>query len=379
MKIAINTLSIKPNQMGGTEIFLTNLIKNLINLDQNVEFFLIVSKNNQSTFPFNSKNVRFKLINFDNTSQIKRIFIEQMLLPIWLRKEKIDCLIAPGNTGLLYSPCKVIVIVHDVIFCVYPESYSRLRKLYLQNFIKFSCKKADKVVTMSNNTKRDIGRYLDINMGKVGVIFEGVDFEYFFTKSKAATSHQILRSNGIEGKYIYSPTSLYPHKNNEILIKAFARLKRERGIPHKLVITGFDPLNKENELRDLIKHYGVQEDVLYLGAIPNEHIPAMYGGADLTSYLSLYEGFGLPVLEAMVSGSPVICSNRSSLPEIVRDAGVLVDPLDINEITAKMYDLLTNKDLREGYVKRGLNRAKQFSWKNSAKRLIETYNEVLER
>ena len=377
MKIAINTLSIKPNQMGGTETFLTNLIKNLINLDPNVDFFLIVSKNNQSTFPFNSKNIRFKLINFDNTSQIKRIFIEQTLLPIWLKKEKIDCLIAPGNTGLLYSPCKVIVIVHDIIFCVYPESYSTLRRLYLQKFVKFSCTKADKVVTMSNNTKRDIGRYIGINMGKIGVIFEGVDFEYFSAKSKDDRNQKILTTYGLKEKYIYSPTSLYPHKNHEVLIKAFARLKKEKKIPHKLVITGFDPLKKEDELRDLIERFNVQNEVLYLGAIPYEHIPILYSEASLTAYLSLYEGFGLPVLEAMASGCPVICSSCSSLPEVVGNAGILVDPFDVNEIASKMHDLLTNEELKAKYVKRGLNRAREFSWESSAKKLIDVYNELL--
>ncbi|MCD6193224.1 MAG: glycosyltransferase, partial [Candidatus Aminicenantes bacterium] len=176
--------------------------------------------------------------------------------------------------------------------------------------------------------------------------------------------------------YIYSPTSLYPHKNNDLLIKAFLKLKKTKKLPHKLIITGIDPFNKAGWLKSLIHKYNLDNEVFYFGWISREYIPFFYKGADLVVYLSSYEGFGLPVLEAMASGCPILASNRGSLPEVVAQAGITVDPENIRDVSLKMYDLLINKAIREYYINKGFSRVKKFSWEGVAKRVIKIYSSL---
>jgi len=135
-----------------------------------------------------------------------------------------------------------------------------------------------------------------------------------------------------------------------------------------------DPYNKIDWLRNIISKENMENEIFYLGRVPYKHLLSLYGGADITIYLSSYEGFGLPVLESMAAGCPVLSSNRSSLPEVVGDAGILVDPFNIEDVASKMYELLTNGDIRKRCINKGFVRAKEFSWENVARRLIKIYS-----
>ena len=375
MNIAINTLSIVPGKVGGTETFLVNLVKNLLNIDRENRYLLIVSRSNKRIFNFNSENVEYLEFGFDNNSRIKRVFFEQFILHKKLKKKAVDSLIVPGNTGLIRCPCKQLLIVHDLIYFIYPKYYPLIKRIYLHKLVRYSCRKADRIATISQNTKSDIIKYTGVSEGKIDVIYEGVDFERFSKIKKDEAKEFIQRQYGIQG-YIYSPTSLYPHKNNDLLVKTFAKLKNEKKIQQKLIITGIDPYKRTNWLEGIITKYRMENEIFYLGRVPDKYLPYLYKGADLMVYLSSYEGFGLPILEAMASECPVLSSNRSSLPEVVGDAGILVDPFNIEEVANKMHKLLTNEILRERFINKGLIRAKQFSWKDVAKRLIKIYNHL---
>jgi len=228
---------------------------------------------------------------------------------------------------------------------------------------------------MSQNTKNDIVKYIEINKDKIDVIYGGVDFEKFSKIKKDEAKRFIQKQYGIQN-YIYSPTSLYPRKNNDLLVKVFAKLKKDKKVLQKLIITGIDPQNKKKWLRSIISKYGMESEIFYLGRVPGEHLSYLYSGADITVYLSSYEGFGLPILEAMASSCPVLSSNRSSLPEVLGDAGVLVNPFNIEEVANRMYELLTNESLRKECISKGSVRAKQFSWGNVARRLIKIYSNL---
>jgi len=375
MNIAINTLSIVPGKVGGTETFLVNLVKNLLNIDRENRYLLIVSRSNKRIFNFNSENVEYLEFGFDNNSRIKRVFFEQFILHKKLKKKAVDSLIVPGNTGLIRCPSKQLLIVHDLIYFIYPKYYPLIKRIYLHKLVRYSCRKADRIATISQNTKSDIIKYTGVSEGKIDVIYEGVDFERFSKIKKDEAKEFIQRQYGIQG-YIYSPTSLYPHKNNDLLVKTFAKLKNEKKIQQKLIITGIDPYKRTNWLEGIITKYRMENEIFYLGRVPDKYLPYLYKGADLMVYLSSYEGFGLPILEAMASECPVLSSNRSSLPEVVGDAGILVDPFNIEEVANKMHKLLTNEILRERFINKGLIRAKQFSWKDVAKRLIKIYNHL---
>lgn len=375
MRIGVNTLFMIPGKVGGSEIFVMNLLRHLLKVDKKNKYLFIVCRNNKTVFNINSKNVEYLEFNFDNSSRSKRLFFEQIILPQKLKEKKIDLLIAPGNTGLIQCPCKQLLIVHDLIYFVYPKYYSLIKRIYLQNLVRYSCKKANRIAAVSQNTKKDIVKYIKAKEDKINVIYEGVDFEKFSKFKKEEAKKFIQKQYGVQ-EYVYSPTSLYPHKNNDLLIEAFAKLKKEKKISQKLLITGNDPYKKIDWLKGIIAKYGMENEAFYLGRVPAEHLPFLYSGADITVYLSKYEGFGLPVLEAMAAGCPALSSNRSSLPEVVGKAGVLVDPFNIESVVNKMNKLLTNDSLRKECIEKGLVRAKQFSWENVAQRLIKVYNSL---
>ena len=376
MKIAINLLSTVPNQIGGVETFLVNLVQSLLKTDVENEFLLLVCENNKSIFNFEVNNSKQITCNVDNNSRVKRVLYEQIVLPFILKQHNIDLLIAPGNTGLIFRNCKILVIVYDLISFVIPEIFPLTKRLYIHNFVKYSCKNADKILTSSANTKKDIVKYTGVDENKIDIIYGGVDNKKFCGHSKESALNFLSEKYGISGQYIYSPTSFYKHKNNDILLKAFAELKKTKAIKHKLIITGFDPYNEFGKFQQLAEDYNVADDVFFLKVIPFEHIPFLYSGADLTVYLSRYEGFGLPLLEAMASKCPVLSSNQSCLPEVIGDAGLLVNPYNTNEIVEKMFELLNNENLRKEYIEKGLSRVQEFTWENVARRLIQTYRKM---
>ena len=375
MYIAINLLFLRHSKVGGSETFVVNLVKNLLKIDKENKYLFIVSQNNERILIVNSENVEYLKLNFDNNSRIKRVFFEQFILPQKLKERKIDLLIAPGNTGLIRCPCRQLLIVHDLIYFVYPGYYSLAKRIYLQNLVKYSCRKADRVIAVSQNTKKDIIKYTKTEKDKINVIYEGVNFERFSSYKKEEAKNFIQKQYGVQN-YVYSPTSLYPHKNNDLLVKVFAKIKKEKKIPQKLLITGIDPYRKANWLKNIIVKYGMENEIFYLGKVPVKHLPYLYSGADLTIYLSSYEGFGLPILEAMAASCPVLSSNNSSLSEVVGGAGILVNPFDTEEVVNKMHELLINESLKKECIEKGLARAKKFSWEKAAQRLIKIYSNL---
>ena len=375
MIIAINTLAIRPGKVGGTEVFLVNLIKNLLKIDKKNKYLIIVSKNNKKIFQFNFENVEYLEQDFDNSFKIARIFFEQFILPKKIKQKGIDVLISPTNTGLLYCPVKSLLIVHDLIYFIYPQYYSLIRKYYLQKLVQYSCKKAHKIIAISQNTKNDIIKYTGVSEQKIQMIHSGVDLEYFAKIERNYAKQVIFKKYGIND-YIYSPVSLFPHKNIDVLVKVFNKVKKRKKISHKLIITGGDPFKKSKELEDLIYKYKLEDEIFYLGRVPQKMIPYFYKAADLMVYLSSYEGFGLPVLEAMASNCPVLSSDKASLPEIVGNAGLLVSPSNLEEIANKMYEILNNENLQKNLISRGVERVKSFSWEKTVKELINIYNDL---
>jgi glycosyltransferase involved in cell wall biosynthesis len=237
----------------------------------------------------------------------------------------------------------------------------------------YSCRTAWQLAAVSENTKRDIIKYLGINDRKIHVIYEGVTTEEFNNLKKDDVLDIIRKKYGLTERYVYCPTSLHPHKNIDLLVNYFAKLKEEKGIPHKLVITGVDPFRKEGYLRNSIVACHMEKEILYLGHVSRGIVNFLFKCADMVVCLSSYEGFGLPVIEAMAAGCPVLSSNRASLSEVVGESGVLVDPFDERSVINAMFKLLTDDKERSIFINKGFNRAKYFSWYFVASNLIKIY------
>ena len=267
---------------------------------------------------------------------------------------------------------KYVITVHDITPLLFPYQYRK--EVYLINKLMLprTLRMADKIISVSYHTKRDLIKYLKIPKDKIEVIYHGVDEDYKPLPEKEV--EMIKKKYNITTPFILYVGSLKPLKNIPTLIKAYYKL-RKQGLEYKLVITGKKRW-KYREIFKLINKLNLQKDVIFTGYVPREDLPALYNAADLFVSPSLYEGFGLPPLEAMACGTPVITSNTSSLPEVVGDAGIMVDPYDVDGLAKAMYEVLTNDGLREELRKRGLKRAKLFNWKKCAEEHLKVYEEV---
>lgn len=261
---------------------------------------------------------------------------------------------------------KNIVTIHDIVPLFSPDMCMDGVSEYF-NRLKSDSSGFDMFIAVSANTKKDIINYLNIQEDKIRVIYEAPDERYRPIRDLSG-----FRAKYGLNKFVLFVGTLEPRKNIPNLIKAFAMLKRT---DYQLVIAGKKGW-KYADIFKLVEDRGLNDRIRFIGYIGDEELPELYSAADLFVYPSLYEGFGLPPLEAMACGTPVIVSNRSSLPEVVGDAGILVDPEEIDDIAGAMERLLQKTSLREELSGRGLQQAGKFSWQRCARETMSLYKEI---
>ena len=291
---------------------------------------------------------------------------EQMLVPYG--RYKLDLVHVPHfNIPVLWKG-RMVVTIHDLIYLLFPGSVpSPLAKRYASYMIGSALKKAAKVISVSTHTKNDLLRMFGApHAPKIEVIHEaaGKLFRREDDKTKFADIQTRYR---LSENIILYVGSVKPHKNVDTLLKVFALLKKWE-VPHQLVICGrWD--KKEDRLKDKL----MARDIRYVGEVPTEDLVALYNMADVLVHLSLYEGFGLTVLEAMRCGTPVVISDSSSLPEVAGDSAYVVSPRNVEQIADIVYNIIISRDLREGMVERGFERVKDFSWEKAARQTLRVY------
>lgn len=278
-------------------------------------------------------------------------------------------IIPPGVKG------KTVTIVHDMAYLSHSNTVAdRTRRWLLWNMEK-SCKRADKIVTVSEFSKKEIIKYLNIKEEKIVVMPNGVDGDFFYPRQKEEIE-QIKDRFQIKREYFLYLGTLEPRKNIERLLEAYARLKEEReeNIPF-LVLAGQKGWLYDS-IFQLVEKLRLKEQVLFTGYIKQEDVPALLSGATAFIFPSLYEGFGMPPLEAMACGTAVITSNTSSLPEVIGEAGILINPYSVEEIKEAMKKVWKEKDFADRLRKAGRERAKEYTWERSARVLKEVYLEL---
>jgi glycosyltransferase involved in cell wall biosynthesis len=259
----------------------------------------------------------------------------------------------------------------------YPECSSPELLRYLMESVPRSVGRADLILADSQSTKDDLVTLLDVDQERIHVLYPAVEAR-FGERGRLAYERDHLQSRyGISGPFILGLGTLQPRKNFEGLIRAYAALKRERRVPHRLVIGGgrgwlFQTIEATIDELDL------EDDVLLIGFVEEADLPALYRQADLFAFPSLYEGFGIPILEAMACGTPVVTSDVSSLPEVAGDAGLLVSPQDVEALAQALWHLLDDSTLVCELVAKGFEQVRQFSWRRSAQRLLGIYDMVLQ-
>jgi glycosyltransferase involved in cell wall biosynthesis len=300
---------------------------------------------------------------------------EQISVPLALARARVDLFHAPHYVVSPLTRCPYVVTIHDCIHLRFPQYLpNRLAATYARTVMRMAATRAERVLTVSNASKEDILRYLRIPADKVEVIYNALDTR-LETPPSDDDLERVRQRFQLSSPFILYAGNIKPHKNVDRLIEAYAILRR-RGIEDaKLLLIG-DQISKYPNLRRLVHRFQLHGHVRFLGFVPEATLAALYRLASVFVFPSLYEGFGLPPLEAMAAGTPVVTSNVSSLPEVVGDAALLIDPMDAGAIADAIARVLDDDALRADLVHRGYARVRTFSWERSIARVREVYAEL---
>ena len=358
MKIGIDAHMLGDHS-GGNERFYENILGHMV-VPEDAVFFLFVQ---QGTDTAKYKD-RFEVIELQSHSAATRYLRE---LPKLSRKLELDVL----HTQYFIPPfgsCRTVCTIHDICFEHNASWFAKKDYVFQKLLIPRSARHADHIVTVSEYSAQDLVRTYGISAGKISVIYNAADDSFLQLQDQQTKETSARDKFGIgTDPYILSVGNLNPRKNLSRLIRAFGLMKKRWGGSEKLVIAG----KKDYRAEELLS--GIRQDVVFTGFVSDEELVELYRGADVFVYPSLYEGFGIPPLEAMACGTPVAVSDRTSLPEVVGDAGLYFDPEDEQAIAKCLHRLLTDKELCAGLTQKGRQRCRAFDWTRSAGDMVEVY------
>ncbi len=369
MRIAIDIRKI--NEFGvGTYIW--NLVRNLAGIDDRNDYLLVGSQRNFHELGPLPPN--FKQLYQPEENGLWR---DNISIPFDLHRQRLDVVHIPHHEAPFFTPSKLVVTIHDCVHLLFPQedssNFGNYRS-YLRT--KRVVHAAQHVLAVSRSTKDDLINIFELPDSKISVVHNALDERFAFTHTPGERK-QVLERYQLKDPFVLYSGKIRPHKNVHRLIEAFAVLKNELGDSDryknlKLIIIG-DELSKHQYLRLTVIRSGAQQDVRFFGFVPYPILRVFYQSAELFAFPSLYEGFGLPPLEAMANRAPVLASNTSSLPEVLEDAAVLVNPENVFDIARGMKLILSDDAVRQRLIQKGLEQVAKFSWKLAAQRVLERY------
>ena len=370
MRIAIDARKLRDYGIG---TYVRNLLRHLARIDQSTEY--VVLCHGEDCQAIGELGDNFRAIQEQSRGYSVR---EQITVPLDLRRERVDLFHAPHYVLPPLTPCKSVVTIHDCIHLRFPQYLpNKLGYAYARGFLWMATHQSNRILTVSEASKRDILDYFRVAPEKIDVIYNGID-ELFSALPAEDDVANVRERYQLNDPFILYAGNIKPHKNLERTIEAFHLLRRSAQFEQvKLLIIGKE-ITRYAALRHAVHRHKLHKYVRFFGFVPDRTLAILYRLAAVFVFPSLYEGFGLPPLEAMASGTPVITSNVSSLPEVVGDAALLVDPLQPEAIADAMRRVLTDATVRNDLRIRGLARARQFSWERSIRRVREIYGEVLQ-
>lgn len=269
---------------------------------------------------------------------------------------------------------KQVITIHDLAFMKFPEVVEQHIYDYMMRWVPYSITKADQIIADSLQTKKDILEYFNVPEDKINVVYLAADKR--FHKQDEQQIQNIREKYNLSEEYILYIGTLEPKKNLVTLIDVYYLLKGKYSIKEKLVIVGAKGW-KFNSIFEKVKQLHLENDIIFMGYIADEDLPAIYSGANVFTFPSLYEGFGIPLLEAMQCEVPVVVSNTSCIPEVVDKAAMLVDPYDVEGWAENIYKIISNKILREDLITKGIEQASKFSWEKLANETLAVYEKAL--
>lgn len=354
--------------MGGIREFILSMTQALIrSMDSKDELYIFHNQTEKCFETPEKPHIIEILLKSRN-----RFICDFLLFPILSRKFHLDVVWFPKNVLPYFVRSRTLVTIHDLAYFLPSlNAYPAIDTQYMTRMIRSTCKRADSVIAVSSHTKKDLISLLNMDAEKVSVIYEAVDHERYRVIDDKSRLEKIRKKYGLGEKIILFTGSISPRKNLARLIQAFQMILDL--LPHELVITGDKGWNNANELLLISQTRRTKK----IGFVPENEITCLYNLADIYVYPSLYEGFGLPVLEAQACGVPVIASNVTSIPEVGKDSVCYVSPTSVHGLAEAILKVASDRQYRERLIQMGFKNIQNFSWDNGAMALLKTCAEII--
>lgn len=376
MRVGINSLFMIPEGVGGSETYLRNLIRELPALDPAIAYTLYTNRENAGTFAVPpGANLREIPCPVRAVRRPERLAYEYAVLPMRAQRQHVDLLFSPGFTAPARRGYASVVNILDMQPEDMPENFAPFYHFVHTRLMRRAARSAAHILTLSEHAKRRIVAVYGIPPERVTVSYLAAEPAYF-TPVTPGEITRVRQTYGIHAPYILSVATLHPHKNLDALIDAFASLRATRDAPLQLVLVGLRG-NAAATLQTKIRAAGIGGATVMTGWAPDADLPALYQGAAVYVLPSRYEGFGIPVLEAMASGTPVVTTTAASLPEVAGDAALLVDPDDRAALVEAVRRVLDDPMLRDDLIARGKARVPRFTWRKTAEATLEAFRQGL--
>jgi glycosyltransferase involved in cell wall biosynthesis len=364
IKIGID-LSVTRTNQAGTAVYAGSLAEMLRRIDTEHEYHVFADERSRQMGQRKTLRSRTEVVYHD-------LIWNHVILPGKVRRAGIDLLHMPANIMPVFSPCPTVVSIQDTLPVTAPQHFTFWWSHYARIFMPLSARRAALILTNSEASKQDIVRYFRVPPEKVIVTYLAASPRFRpVSEAEIAAVKQKYRLDS----FILSVCTLEPRKNMNRLVQAFALLRRA-GVDYQLIHVGAKGWLYNDSLAE-VQRLGVGEAVRFLGHVPVDDLVKLYNAASVFVYPSLYEGFGIPLLEAMGCGCPVVTSNGSSLPEVAGEAGILVDPHDVGQLAAAIRHVLDDPVLAAEMRQKGFTRARLFSWERCAGETLDAYRQVL--
>ncbi len=370
LRIGVNALYLIPGGVGGTEIYLRNLLAALARIDRRNQYFVFTNRETGPELcPPQAGNFEIQPGGVPARFRPARLIWEQTVLPVQASKLELDVMFSPGFTSPLVCRGAGVAVIHDLQHRKQPANFGALERRAWDLSVWISVKRSRRIITVSESSRRDIIEAYGVDPECVRIVRHGVEPDFIDLMDNDRYGEDLLRKAGVpECRYLLAVSTVHPHKNWQRLLEAYAHVTRE-GRGEHLVIAGLAG-KAWQEVKNRLLDAELADRVHLLGWQPREVLLALFRHAQALVFPSTFEGFGMPVLEAMAAGIPVVCSDIPPLREIADGAGHFFDPTSSPALADALREMFADKALREQFVQRGIEKAKHFTWTRSAEETL---------